>query len=69
VVSETIKKALETVNIVIVAKPISVAQTYLSQLITSFPYMSLQLVNSFIIKPSMQCRPLAYRVISLRCGI
>jgi hypothetical protein len=39
--------AAETTNIIVTTKPISVAQMYLSQLITSLPF-GRQLVASFI---------------------
>jgi hypothetical protein len=41
VVSQRIKMVAETTNIIIATKPISVAQMYLSQLMTSFPFRHL----------------------------
>jgi hypothetical protein len=58
VVSHRIKNAAETTNTIVTAKPTSVAQMYLSQLITSF-LSAVSVGGLFHIKPRVQCRLLA----------
>jgi hypothetical protein len=57
VVSHRIRMAAETTNIIIATKPISVAQMYLSQLITSFPFGCLGwLTLQYHAMPCQRCR-------------